>query len=119
MRHRNRIIRILLVLCLIVFQAEVMAGSWLPCLHETPSSLDSACPMHAAAVPVQADSEADALFECAKCALTLAIGVLHVPPTRSPGQERFQAAAPRPQPAHFFYQFFPEPARRPPQPRPS
>lgn len=112
-----------LLLCLIVFQAQLLAASLLGCRHMT--SLDSAgietgCPLHLAeavqdanGVPVATDSSAE-VFDCPKCALQFAVGVYAAFTTAVGLTVPIEPGQPEAVPQRHFYRFTPESHSRPP-----
>ena len=79
MRISRGAARILLTLCLLVLQAQLLAASALGCGHLTdqaPGDLaTSACPFHPGVGDQTGDQESGRLLGCQKCALHCAIGV--------------------------------------------
>lgn len=110
--------RLLVLCCLVCFQSQLIASAWLPCRHAAPAaSADASCPLHAQqmAVPKAAHPHAAHPFDCAKCTLAAVIGSLQslqplVTVSIQPG-----TPGRHPGGGCFYYQFFPDPAAKPPR----
>jgi hypothetical protein len=68
--------RLLVALCLLILQGQVLAAGSLACAHVDFSGEDRAagCPYHGSIQDTVVDVPAGAPFDCAKCALDLALG---------------------------------------------
>jgi len=125
--------RLIVALCLVLFQVQLLAASTLGCRHDNRAAVSDGCPFH---VPAQADrvaadaatldvtssvvtvvtmpADAD-LLDCPKCALNLglhyavAVPVVTIasPPQHANGQ---------PSPELHFYRFSPKQTKKPPIP---
>jgi hypothetical protein len=115
--------RLLLALCLLLFQGQLLAVSSLGCLHDGGRGNGSPgdCPLHggladggaAAAQSGNGSSGDDGPLDCPKCVLSLGLGHLvqpAVPTLSAPLPARGNA----PLPARHFYRFTPDPFFRPP-----
>ena len=124
LKHR----RLIVALCLALFQVQLFAASTLGCLHDSDVALSGGCPFHVSiaadgaqvaagaetksAKPVPADAD---LLDCPKCALNLglhyaaSVPVMTVVPTPSHAQAQ-------PLPALHFYRFTPKQIKKPPIP---
>jgi hypothetical protein len=110
---------VLILVCLLAFQTQTWARVALPCEHAT--ELGDGCPMHGSsltqgdprAMPADAD---DPLFDCAKCALAYALGVLLVAPASDTVSSTPYLSVPERGSDDHFYRFFPEGRSRPPRP---
>lgn len=107
--------RWLVLLCLLAFQAQVLAGAWLPCRHVTPPPDVAACPMHGSGQATPSGIDGQQLFNCAKCALAVAIAVVHGLPSAI-ALLTFSAGSDHPASlAEFYDQIFPERTAPPPR----
>jgi hypothetical protein len=119
MRCANPATAVLILFCLLAFQAQTWARVALPCEHA--AELVDGCPMHGSSLaqgdPRSMPGEADAsLFDCAKCALTYALGALQVAPAADPARLAPSVSVPEIGSDDHFYRFFPEGLVRPPRP---
>jgi hypothetical protein len=108
----------LLVLCLLVFQAQVLASGLLGCRHAgapAAGEVEAGCPFHHVGHTTPADKSAPAPpLDCAKCALQIAMGAA-APMTSSPVPVLMPIPARlAPGPHAHFYRFTPEADFRPP-----
>jgi len=86
--------RLLVALCLVVFQVQLVAAATLGCRHfPEPASSTEACPYHRTAGDRTANPESERLLDCQKCALHCAIGVQGLVPA---GLELADAPLPAP-----------------------
>jgi len=109
--------KIVALLCLLLFQAQLYASVSLGCRHTDEAVADastSACPFHRALAGEDDTGGLDKALDCQKCALYLAVGgplqisasaSISVPPMR---------AVTEPSPGRHFYHFIPDPFSRPP-----
>ncbi|NKN32449.1 hypothetical protein [Marichromatium bheemlicum] len=120
MKRSGRTLPLLLVLCLLAFQAQTVAARALDCLHLDAPVTEVACPGHlqpAGGIDRQPAAPVDrgSPFDCAKCALALTLGVLQAPPTGPSLQLADRGAVHRPRPPVHFYLHDPEHLLRPPR----
>lgn len=109
--------RLLVVCCLVLFQSQLIATAWLPCRHAAPAASDVICPLHAQQMtaPLAVHPHAALLFDCAKCRLAAVLGSLQsLQPLVTVS---IQSGTPSRHPGGgcFYYQFFPDPAAKPPR----
>ena len=122
MNPRSNGVRLLIGLCLILFQVQVLASVFLGCRHAVDAGADSsvaACPMHHAAGDAAGLGGADAqrLLDCHKCALHCALGgPAHVAPLVSLAAVP-AASLPSPLAQGHFYRYSPESSFKPPIPQ--
>jgi hypothetical protein len=116
MHHSRKTARWIVLLCLLAFQAQVMAGIWLDCKHSKPTSEFADCTMHAVDRSADATVDGDQPFKCAKCALAVAFGVIHGLPSATVTRALPTGSDQYMNPASFYYRFFPDRAARPPDP---
>ncbi|HSO83301.1 hypothetical protein [Thiocapsa sp.] len=118
MRRAHPATAVLILFCVLAFQAQTWARVALPCEHI--ADLGGSCPMHGASLS-QGDPQAtpgdggDSLFDCAKCALAYALGALQVAPSSDPASPPPSLSAPELGSDDHFYRFFPEGRIRPPR----
>jgi len=120
MNRSRRALPLLLVLCLLAFQAQTVAARALDCLHLGAPVTEVACPGHlqpAGGIDRQPAAPMDrgTPFDCAKCALALTLGVLQAPPATPPLLLADRGAVHRPRPPAHFYLHDPEHLLRPPR----
>ncbi|WP_157174416.1 hypothetical protein [Thiocystis violascens] len=108
--------RWIVLLCLLTFQAQVMAGIWLDCKNSNPTSDVADCPMHALDRSVDVAFDGEQLLKCAKCALAVAFGVIHGLPSATVVRMLPAGSDRHANPASVDYCFFPDRAARPPDP---
>ncbi len=114
----DRTTRALILLCLLCFQAQTMAGVWIPCQHAVYPGEAAFCAMHLdQTIPASdvIDGSDDGRLDCAKCALTAAIGVVHGLPVNSYTFALMLGELRQPPPTCFYDQVFPESPQHPPQ----
>ena len=114
MNHGSAIKRLLLI-CLLVFQTQVLALSWLPCPHASQPESVVGCPGHSSH-PIAPDTTVDIGQDCAKCALTVAIGTLQALPDAPIQAVQPPRLADWPSLDPIHTQRFLAPELRPPQP---
>lgn len=105
----------LLLICLLIFQAQVLALSWLPCPHADQPETIAGCPSHASHPPAP-DTDPNIRQDCAKCTLAVAIGTLHAPPFAPIQAVQPPRLADWPSLDPIHTQRFLAPELRPPQP---
>ena len=116
--HRSRALtRLVLLLTLLVLQAQVLASAALGCRHLTESEDDAGavavCPMHGQ-MAQQGAPEPEPLLDCQKCVLHFAVAVHPLaaaapvlPGAGSPGE-------PAGLPERHYYRFIPDSLLNPP-----
>jgi hypothetical protein len=116
MKLSRRLSQTVLVLCLLVMQAQLWASVTLGCRHEAAIGLadSAACPFHSAG-DQQGDQDRPArLIDCQKCVLHLAVGVPALaaspPALAHPAVSSASAVPVEP----HFYRFAPDAIHRPP-----
>ncbi len=113
----RRTAKLILGLCLLVFQAQVLAAVLLGCRHGQSvgeAVVQAVCPFHQTNAEKPDDGGQARLLDCTKCALHCAIGAvapfaaeLVAPAVVIPGR-------PAALPGRHFYRFIPEADFRPP-----
>jgi hypothetical protein len=124
LKHR----RLIVALCLVLFQVQLFAASTLGCLHDSAAAVSGGCPFHipadrdqvatadaAAAVatsvtPMPADAD---LLDCPKCALNLGLHYAVAVPVVSIASTPQHAEA-QSLPELHFYRFTPKRFKKPP-----
>ncbi|MGB5735801.1 MAG: hypothetical protein WBM40_15305 [Thiohalocapsa sp.] len=123
LKHR----RLIVTLCLALFQVQLFAASTLGCLHDSDAALSGGCPFHvsvaadgaqvaaaAAATDTATAMPADAgLLDCPKCALNLGLHFAASVPVVTIGSTTSHAQA-QSLPALHFYCFTPKQTKKPP-----
>lgn len=128
-QHRQvRRHRLIVALCLTLFQVQLFAASTLGCLNATAAGTATGCPFHTLAGGKQTsaeDSAASALpsavppsaaadpLDCPKCALKLGLHCAATVPVLSLIPSLRPADA-HPLPARHFYRFSPKQPEKPP-----
>jgi hypothetical protein len=71
------------VICLLILQGQLLAAASLACAHVDLAGDDrfDSCPYHGIALDAAVDAPAGVPFDCAKCALDLALGAGSLPVT--------------------------------------
>ena len=114
MHNSRKTARWIVLLCLLAFQVQVMAGIWLDCKHANPTSEFADCPMHTLDRNTDTRGDGDQPFKCAKCALAFVFGVIHGLPSATVARALPASSDQHMNPASFYYRFFPDRAARPP-----
>jgi hypothetical protein len=117
MKQIRQSARLIILLCLFVFQAQVMAGIWLSCKHVSCNLPSAGCPMHLqhTAAGVEPKVPSDHPFDCAKCILAVFVGVAHSAPSGAVVQDNSGNPYQHTSPVCFYYTFFPDRVAKPPQ----
>jgi hypothetical protein len=130
MRRKLRHQRLIVALCLALFQVQLFAASTLGCLHDSAAPVSGGCPFHvsaasdpvaavnakaaftASAAPMPADAD---LLDCPKCALNLGLHYAAAVPLVIIASTHHQAEA-QSLPGLHFYRFTPKRLKKPPIP---
>lgn len=113
----RRTARIVLTLCLLVFQLQALASVTLGCRHVQDGGADVAstgCPFHQAGSGMDDGGQPERLLDCHNCALHCALGGpanLAAPMLPTPLPIRSSA---EPSPERYFYRFVPDFFSEPP-----
>ncbi len=119
MPRTNPATAVLILFCLLAFHTQTWSRVALPCEHA--AELTDRCPMHVSSFakgdPRATSGDADdSLFDCAKCALAYALGVVFVAPASDQMRQAPSLSDPEVGSDDHFYRFFPEGRIRPPRP---
>jgi hypothetical protein len=109
--------RLFAVLCLLLFQLQVLAAATLGCAHEASGlPAPTACPHSLGGAADSGDDLATADTECQKCNLNLCAAGWHLLPGQAPLLPAFEDAQPAPLPGEHYYLFSPDGLLKPPIP---
>ena len=120
LKHR----RLIVPLCLFLFQVQLFAASTLGCLHSSAAPVSGGCPFHvpadsdqvvtdsASAEPMPAGAD---LLDCPKCALNLGLHYAAAVPVVTIASTPQHAEA-QSLPGLHFYRFTPKRFKKPPIP---
>ena len=116
MKPSQRLPKTLILVCLLIMQAQVWASATLGCRHQAGSAAPSvaACPFHAPSSHKPDQGHPARPLDCQKCVLHLAVGV----PALAAGVPALPPllghSAPPVRAERHFYRFTPDSIHRPP-----
>jgi hypothetical protein len=113
----RRTVKLVLTLCLLVFQVQVLAAGLLGCRHVQgvgSIAVQAGCPFHRAEAGTQGAGGHDRMLDCTKCALHCAIGAVAPFAVDLASTVVLTPDRPFSAPGRHFYRFTPEADFRPP-----
>jgi len=118
MRISRAMVRVVVLLTLMVLQAQVLASLILGCRHGidggTLGQVAAACPMHLAVSGETGGAQDGALLDCHKCALHSGAAAPALPAPSSMAPPMLAQGLPGAVSERHFYRFSPESPLRPP-----